>query len=230
MTTKDTASAENHVRALAARAHPFPVMRWVALGWLAVWLPTYWYLHGWANFFHLCDVAIILTCVGLWRGSALLLGSQAVGSLVVETLWCVNVAGYMLFGTHLIKGTEYMFNPAIPLWVRLLSCYHVVWPVLLLWAVRRVGYDRRSLALQAAIAVPVVAASRWIEPHRNLNFSVIDPVFERSLGPAPVHLAIILVCLFILIYLPTHLLLKKLFPAPKSAAGASNRPEAGSHG
>ena len=214
--------------AIGVKAHPFPVMRWVALGWLAVWLPTYWYLHGPGNFLHLCDVAIILTCVGIWLGSPLLLGSQAVNSLVVETLWCVNVAGYALFRTHLIRGTEYMFDPATPLWVRLISLYHVVWPVLLVWAVRRVRYDRRSLALQTILAVPVMIASRYVEPHRNLNFAVSDPIFRTSLGPAPLHLTVVLVALFVLIYLPTHLVLKRLFPAPKGpgakgAMGASNR-------
>jgi len=203
-------------------------MRWVALAWLGVWLPSYWYLHGPANFLHLCDVGIILTCVGLWLGSPLLLGSQAVNSVVVETLWCVNVAGYALFRVHLIKGTEYMFEPGIPLWVRAISLYHVVWPVLLVWAVRRVGYAPRSIALQTAIAVPVVIAGRYVEPHRNLNFAVTDPVFGVSLGPAPAHLAIILVCVFVVIYLPTHLVLKRLFPDPRESA--SNERPAASNG
>ena len=223
MATRDTTT--EHSGHAAASAHPFPVVRWVALGWLAVWLPTYWYLHGPANFLHLCDIAIILTCVGIWLGSPLLVGSQAVNSLVVEALWCVNVAGYALFRTHLIRGTEYMFDPATPVWVRLISLYHVVWPVLLVWAVRRVGYDRRSLALQAAMAVPVMVAGRYVEPHRNLNFAVNDPIFGTSLGPAPVHLAILLAGLFVVIYLPTHIVLRKLFPAPMAVARASNPAE-----
>ncbi len=41
--------------------------------WLAVWLPAYWRVWGWANFLHLCDVTVILTCVGLWFGNSLLL-------------------------------------------------------------------------------------------------------------------------------------------------------------
>ncbi|MFL5373599.1 MAG: hypothetical protein ACJ78T_06385, partial [Myxococcales bacterium] len=63
------------------REHPFPRARWAALLWLLVWMPVYASVWGFANFLHLCDVAVILTCAGLWTGSALLLSSQAVSSL-----------------------------------------------------------------------------------------------------------------------------------------------------
>ena len=39
-------------------------LRWGALVWLAVWFPAVW--HDWAlvNFLHLCDLAVILACIG----------------------------------------------------------------------------------------------------------------------------------------------------------------------
>ena len=53
-----------------ARPHPwrpvFPVMRWLALAWLFIWVPTYWVVWGWPNFLHICDVAVVLACIGLW--------------------------------------------------------------------------------------------------------------------------------------------------------------------
>jgi hypothetical protein len=193
-------------------------MRWAAAVWLAVWLPAYAAVWGWANFLHLCDIAVVLTCVGLWRGSSLLLSSQAVASTVVDLVWTIDVAWRLLFGKHLVGGTEYMWDPRFPLWVRLLSVFHLFWPVLLLWALRHVGYDRRGWVLQSAIAAALLVLARFAAPARNINFAYRDPLFRRAWGPAPVHLAVILLGLVALIYWPTHLVLGRLLP--RSACGS----------
>ena len=172
--------------------HPFPALRWAGLAWLAVWAPAYWLFYGPVVFLNLCDIAVILTCVGLWRGSALLLSSQAVSSLVVDAAWMLDLAWRAATGRHLIGGTEYMWDPAYPGWVRALSLFHVLLPVTLLYALRRVGYDRRALALQTAIAAAVLATSRLFGPEANVNFAFTDPVLGRAWEPAPVHLAVIL--------------------------------------
>src|SRR5256885_4936972 len=191
--------------------HPFPRLRWAALLWLSLWVPAYAWVWGVSNFLHLCDVAVILTCAGLWSGSALLLSSQAVSSLVIDLLWDVDVASRLLTGRHLSGGTEYLWDPAFPLAVRLLSLFHVVWPVLLLWSLRRVGYDRRGYWLQVALASCLFVAARFADPRLNINFAFRDPFFHLSLGPAPVHVAVSILGLAILVYLPVHLVLARIF-------------------
>jgi hypothetical protein len=86
-------------------------------------------------------------------------------------------------------------------------------PVILIWSLSRLGYDRRGFRLQAAIALPVIIASRFVTPEKNLNFALVDPFFHRQLGPAPVHLAITYLALVLAVYLPTHLLFVR-FNAP----------------
>lgn len=189
--------------------------RWGAVLWLAVWMPTYWIVWGWPNFFHVCDVAVILTCVGLWRGSTLLLSSQAVSSIVADVAWCVDVAWRLLLGRHLVGGTEYMWDKHFPLWVRLLSLYHVALPALLIWSLRRVGYDRRGWKLQASIAAVLLALSRFLDPALNINFVFRDPVFHRAWEPAPLHLLVIWLGLNALLYWPTHLVLAQCLGRPK---------------
>ncbi len=186
-------------------------MRWACLLGLAVWFPTYAVVWGWANFVQLCDLSVFLTVAGVWTGSALLLSSQAVGSLVLNSIWVLDVAARLLTGHHLIGGTEYMWDARYPLWVRLLSLYHVAVPVVLLWAVRRTGYHPRGWLLQAAISVPVLIASRLLDPAKNLNFAHVDPILHISFRPAPLHLAIILICLIAVIYWPTHQILLRIF-------------------
>ena len=102
--------------------------RGLALAWLLVWAPAYAWGYGWANFLQLCDLAVILTCVGLWRGSPLLLGMSALSSLVIDVAWDLDLAFRALTGGHLFGGTEYMWDPRFPLSLRLLSLFHVAWP------------------------------------------------------------------------------------------------------
>ncbi|MFZ1973248.1 MAG: hypothetical protein WAU89_10400 [Candidatus Acidiferrales bacterium] len=187
-------------------------IRWLAVLWLVVWFPMYWHAWGVANFLHLCDVAVILTCIGLWTGNSLLLASQAISSVVIDALWTLDVVTWLLFRRHFIGGTEYLFDGTMPLWVRLLSLFHIVMPFILLWSLSRLGYDRRGFGLQAAIALPVVIASRFVTPDKNLNFAQTAPFFHRQLGSAPVHLAITYLAVVLGVYLPTHLVFARLFP------------------
>lgn len=193
----------------------FPVARWIAVAWLAVWVPAYWSHYGPGVFVNLCDIAVILTCVGLWRGSALLLSSQALSSIVVDSAWMVDLAWRAATGRHLIGGTEYMWDAAYPWWLRGLSLFHVALPIVLVWSVRRVGYDRRAPAVQIALAAVVLVASRALGPAENANFAFTDPLFGRAWGPAPVHLGVLLAALAA-VYGITHLVLRRIAP-PASA-------------
>jgi hypothetical protein len=194
------------------RDAPFPLaLRAGALVWLAVFLAVYWRTYGPANFLHLCDVAVILTCWGLWRGSSLLLSSQALSSLVVDLVWDLDLVFRASFGRHLIGSTEYMWDPRFALAVRLMSLFHVGWPVLLIWALRRVGYDRRAWLVQSLLAAVLLAASRLVLPEENINFAQRDVFFGRQWGPGAVHVAFTWMMLVGAVYWPTHRLLMKLF-------------------
>jgi hypothetical protein len=197
----------------------FPAwIRWAVVVWLAVWIPAYWRTWGAANFLHLCDVAVILTCVGVLTNSALLISSQAVSSLLVDAAWALD-AGWRLFrGRALLGGADYLFDAHYPLWVRLLSFFHVAMPALLLWALHRTGYDRSGWALQCAIALPLFIAARFTAPATNINYAFIDPFIHRQWGPAPIHVLISWLFMASVVYLPTHLLLRRLFPARQARA------------
>jgi hypothetical protein len=196
--------------------HPFPILRWVAIAFLAVWVPAYAVVWGSADFLYLCNVAVVFTCLGLWVGSPLLLSSQAVGTLIIGTLWAVDLAGYALTrGQLLIGGTEYMWDAQYPLWVRLLSFDHVAVPVVALWATRRIGYDRRAWKFQSLVAAVVLICSRLVAPEMNLNFAQKELVTYHTWGPAPVHILFLWTVVILLVYWPVHAILSRAFPAPR---------------
>lgn len=189
----------------------FPILRWVGLVWTMLWLPAYIRYWGWSNLLHLCDVAVILGCAGLWWGSSLLVSSQAVASLAAGIFWSIDLAWRLITGRFLIGGTQYMLDARVPLWARLLSGFHVALPLALMWAMKKIGYDRRALALQAAIAAGLFIAARFLPPALNVNYVYQDPLFHRSWGPAPVHLAVIFVGAVAVLYWPAHLFLSWMF-------------------
>lgn len=186
----------------------------MALMWFAVWFPAYAHYWGWPNFLHVCDVAVILTCAGLWRGNSLLLSSQAINAILADFLWCLDSAWRLATGKNLIGGTEYMWDAHYPLWVRLLSLFHIFLPILLVWAVRQTGYDRRALALQSGIAAALLVASRFWGATLNLNYGFVEPIFHRTWGSAPVHLFLVWLWMVAFLYLPAHWTLKKFIPQP----------------
>lgn len=190
---------------------PFPVLRWVALGFTCVLVPAYLSAYGPANFAFLCNLSVFLTTIGLFAGSRLLLSSQAVGLLAIAAAWTLDLVLRVVLGRHLIGGTEYMWDARFPLATRLLSFYHVGASAVLLHALRRLGYDRRGYPLQCAIALAAVAVGRLLGPAANVNHAFVDPVFHRSWGGPVVHVAAIAGTLTLVVYPLTHLVLTRAF-------------------
>jgi hypothetical protein len=176
-------------------------------------VPAYAVTWGWTNFLALCDVAATLTCLGLLTRNRLLISSQILPALMVGALWTIDVGARLVLGRHVFGGTEYMWLPTAPLAVRLLSLFHLALPVVLLLLLRRLGYDRRALALQTALTAVLLVLGRFLAPAaKNLNYAFRDPLFKQVFGPWPLHLAGVLLGIVVLVYLPTHLLLRRLYP------------------
>jgi hypothetical protein len=191
---------------------PFPVLRWAALAFVLVLVPAYAAAYGPANFLFLCNLSVFLTTIGLFAGSRLLLSSQAVGLLAIAAAWTLDLTLRVLLGRHVIGGTEYMWDARFPLATRLLSFYHVAESVVLLYALRRLGYDRRAYLLQSGIAVTAVAAGRLCGPAANVNHAFVDPVCGRAWGGALTHVAVIAGALVLVVYPLTHLALARWLP------------------
>lgn len=199
----------------------FPRLRWAALLVLAAYLPSYAVVYGLANFLFLCNLSVILVGIGIWTGNRLLLSSQAVAILLVGTVWTADLVSRLVLGRHFLGGTEYMWDPQWPLFTRLLSLYHVVLPPLLVYLLRRLGYDRRGYWLQSAIAIAGVLLGRLFGPEANINQAFVDPLLKRSWGGAATHLAVIAGFLVLVAYPLTDRVLVRLCRGPGRAGVAA---------
>ncbi len=152
--------------------------------WMAVWVPVYWQQNGPENFLWLCDFANWLLFVGIWSERKLLLSSQLAGIFLIQLVWTIDFGAALLFGVHPVGGTEYMFDTAQPLWLRGLSLFHLWTVPLLVWLVRRVGYDRRGWRLQTAIAAVLFPLGVLLgTPEQNLNWMYAPFGWPQTLLP-----------------------------------------------
>jgi hypothetical protein len=182
-----------------------------------VLVPIYWRHYGPRNFFWFSDIALFLTGGALWLRSPLLASTATVGTLALELGWNLD----FLAGGRLTGLAGYMFERRTPLHLRDLSLFHVALPPLLLWLLRRLGYDRRALLTQTALTWALLPATyRLTDPEENVNWVFGPGRAAQTLVPRPVYLGLLMAGLPLLVFLPTHLALRRLFEqaAPELSA------------
>lgn len=179
--------------------------------WVGIWIPFYWAYYGPQNFVWFCDIANLVLTVALWRESPLLFSWQAISVFLVQIAMTVDILGRLLLGFHPIGGTEYMWDPNYPLHIRLLSLFHVVMPAVLLWALVKLRYDRRAFLLQVISAWIILPVSYLFGPERDINWSWGPFDHLQEVIPSGAYLAVCMIAYPLLLYLPSHLALSKLF-------------------
>jgi hypothetical protein len=188
---------------------------------VSVLVPVYWHSYGPTNFFYFCDVALLLTLVGIWRESALLVSMCCVGILLPQIFWLVDFLFHFI-GFSLTGLTGYMFRPSIPLFARGLSLFHGWLPLVLIWLVGRLGYDKRAFKAWGILATILVLISYLFLPglgavQANPNTPVnVDYVYGFS-DKQPQHwmnqnlyVAVYLAALWGMVFFPTHCLLRRI--------------------
>lgn len=185
---------------------------------MAILVPVYWTNYGPTNFLYFCDMALLLTLIGVWLESPLFVSMPAVGILAPQILWVADF-GLNLMGVHLTGMTDYMFAAATPLHLRALSLFHGWLPFLLVFLVWRLGYDRRAFFCWTALAWALMLISWFFlpgpTPDAGLTPVNVDYVFGPS-DKAPQEwmppwawLALMLTGLPLVMFAPAHLSLSR---------------------
>ncbi len=176
---------------------------------MLILVPTYLISYGPTNFLWFCDVALIVTLIGIWTESPLLISTQAVAIVAPQMLWCADFVLFGLTGSSIAGLADYMFDPKITLFARGLSLFHGWLPFLLLYLVVRLGYDRRALKYQIALSWAVLIATYLLVPGpdgpaENVN-KVLKPAEWAATWPSVVWLGFLCAAYPTLIYIPSHL-------------------------
>jgi hypothetical protein len=215
-----SSSAGDVSLAVAPGAAPGRVPLWLKLlytAFMGVLIPVYWYYYGPTNFLYFCDVAVILTLVGIWRENALLISMCAVGIVLPQTIWVIDFVG-QIFGVTILGMTEYMFKDTSRL-LRGLSLFHGWIPFLLIYLVWRLGYDRRGFLGWTVLAWALILICIFFMPPPNpdpgltpVNINYVwgpsDTAAQTWVSPA-VWVVGLMVGMPLLLFAPVHFLLAR---------------------
>jgi hypothetical protein len=191
-------------------------------------IPVYWQVWGPLNFLWFCDAALFVTCIGIWLESPLLVSMQGVGILLPQMAWIIDlfvrlIAGKDAQGNGIhfpVDFTEYMFQDKQPAFIRGLSLFHGWLPLLLVWLIWRLGYDRRAWLGQTIFGCSLLLATYLVvtenvpEKAGNVNkvFGFNDEV-AQTMMPQLAWVGVLMLIAAFGVYLPTHFLLRWLMPA-----------------
>lgn len=204
---------------------------WVKVAYssfVAILVPCYWVTYTPWNFFYFCDVALLVTGVAIWMESPLLVSMQAVAITLPQILWVIDLLCRLVAGVHVTGVTGYMLDPKIPVFLRGLSSFHGWLPFVLVWLVSRLGYDRRALPIQSVAAVMILLVSYLFapappppagHPHWAVNLNYVyglDDKHPQTVMAPRLWLLCMMAFNLIVLYVPTHLILRRVFKAPSS--------------
>jgi hypothetical protein len=216
---------------MAAQTNRIPlVVKLAYTAFMAVLVPFYWASYGPTNFLYFCDVALFLTLAAVWTERPILASMPLLGILVPQALWVLDfLAGCV--GVKFVGMTAYMFDPKIALFARGLSFFHFWLPFFLIYLVWRLGYDRRTWLYWSALAWVLLAVcylflpappappdKTWMPVNVNYVYGLSDDAPQQWM-PQGAWLACLFLGLPLLVYLPTHIVLRKFMPRAGGSQG-----------
>lgn len=174
---------------------------------LTILLPVYWKTYGPQNFLWLSDIGLFLTFFGLWLQSPLLISIAVITCLPLELIWCVDYFLQLFTRRNRLGIVEYMFDTKLSLFVRGLSLFHIVLPIIWVVCLFLWGYDNRAL-LYATLMVWIIFGATYLltDPKENINWVFFPSAHNwKALSPL-VWLLIMMGGFPILILWPMHAL------------------------
>ena len=218
---------------ISARKAAIPL--WIKVlytAFLAVLIPVYWVNYGPTNFLYFCDIALLVTLYAVWAESAFAASMAAVGILVPQFFWCADFAvqfGRIAVGAEPSGMTAYMFDGNRSLFLRGLSLFHGWLPFLLIFLVARLGFQRSALKAWTGTAWGLClfsffflppAGAQTANPNTPVNINYVFGFSDKepqTWMPPGLYLAVWMLALLALAYVPTHFALKRYFTKPAIA-------------
>lgn len=187
-------------------------LRISATTWLVVLVPVYWHHYGPTNFLWFSDVALFLTVLNLYLADRTVASIAALIVVVPETVWIVDYVSRLLAGTGITGLADYMFDRDRPLYLRGLSLFHLWMPPLAVYQVWKLRYEPRALGWVTAIAWVLLPVT-WLvtRPEDNINWVYGPGTEPQDKVSGPVYLGLAMLAFPLLMYMPAHFLLNRLF-------------------
>jgi hypothetical protein len=205
----------NQLEMLWSLVAPEQIPLWLKIGYtvfLCVLIPPYWRHYGPGNFLWFSDTALLIALVAIWLESSLLTSIIALAVLLLDLAWNLDFFGRLIVGRSIIGLSAYMFNREVSRFIRILSLFHVFFPLLLFWMLYRLGYDSRALWVQTLLAWIALPLSYFFT-RRSENVNWVHGFGNKPhlFLPPPLHILVLMILVPLVIYLPMHFLLQAIF-------------------
>jgi hypothetical protein len=178
---------------------------------VALVIPLYLVHYGWHNLLWFSDIALLALCAALWWEHRLTASMVAVGTIVFELAWLVDLALGLAVDITPLGIADYMFDEGMALFMRLLSLFHLTLLPVTLWLLYCLGYDPRALRW-TVLATWVLLPLTWLvtEPQDNINwvYGLAEPQHDL---PELAYLALVMLVIPPAVYWPTHVVLRRYF-------------------
>ena len=202
-------SGHNEPRWTSIRRGRIPLWIKIIYGlFLCILVPVYWHEYGPSNFLWASDIALFVVFAAVCLENRLLNSMMAIGVLPLELAWNLDfLAGFA--GFRLLGMASYMFDAGLPLYLRGLSLYHIMLPIVVIFMLRRFGYDLRALLAQTLLVWVVLPITYLVtEPADNINLVFgLGEEPQTTMHPL-LYLTLEMILVPIVICLPAHLILR----------------------
>jgi hypothetical protein len=176
---------------------------------VAVLVPVYFKHWGPGNFLWFSDIALFGTLLALWIESSFLASMMTIAVLLPEVIWNVGFFGRLLTGKNTGSLSAYMFDSSKPLYVRALSLFHVFLPMLLVWLIHTLGYAAHAWMAQTLLAWIVLPMTYLLtDREENVNWVYGPTSKPQTVISERLYLLLVMLAFPLLVYLPTHLILR----------------------
>jgi hypothetical protein len=128
--------------------------------------------------------------------------------LLPELVWNAGYFGRLVTGRYMGSLAAYMFDARKPRYVRALSLFHAWLPPLLLYLVWKLGYQDGAW-IATTIVAWIVLPITWLVTERGEES--VNWVYGPPAIAEPLYLLMVMLAFPLLVYLPTHLLLRAIF-------------------
>jgi hypothetical protein len=178
-------------------------------GFILILIPVYWKHYGLRNFLWFSDLALFIIGIALWLESSLLTSMMAVGVLLPELFWNIDYFGQLISRKKFIGLSDYMFDRDKPVFLRGLSLFHVAIPFMLIWMLLNFDYHQKAIIYQTIFCWLIISLVYFFTPPKeNINW-VFGPGNKPQQTIHKRYYFIFILLFFpIVIFLPTHLLLR----------------------
>jgi hypothetical protein len=210
---------------------------WVKIAFTAfvvVLVPFYWKEYGPTNFLYFCDVALLMTLVAVWTENPIWASMPAVGILLPQAYWMVDFLSNAV-GLPITDMTSYMFDKNIFWFARFLSLFHFWLPIMLVWLVARLGYDRRAFLRWTLLAWAIFLVCYFFlppppaptdNPTLPVNVNYVHGFGKKAQKAMPplIYLGLTMLVAPIGVYWPTHWALNRLWGEKRAKAPGDESP------